>query len=93
MFIAHRFFTFSATFTGFPTPLDCLSITQMTRTCYFYPTSSLATVYLSVTDRTPPVVRPKPLLRFILKATKLTMSLGNSANTFYLCLFIEINRL
>ena len=44
-------------------------------------------------DRTPPAVRPKPLLRFILKVTKLTMSLGNSSNTFYLCLFIEIKRL
>ena len=45
------------------------------------------------TDRTPPAVRPKPLLQFILKATKLTMSLGNSSNTFYVCLFIGINRL
>ena len=42
MFIAHRCFTFSATFTGFPTPLDCLSITQMTRTCYFYPTRTIS---------------------------------------------------
>ena len=60
---------------------------------YFHNKLDMLQVQYVETDRTPPVVRPKPLLRFILKATKLTMSLGNSSNTFSLCLFIEINRL
>ena len=51
MLIAHRFFTFSATFTGFPTPFDCLSITQMTRTCYFYPTRTISSQSFFLNNR------------------------------------------
>ena len=60
MFIAHRFFTFSATFTGFPTPLNCLSITQMTRTCYFYPTRTISSHSFFLNNRSRSKLNSEP---------------------------------